>query len=250
MKRESRELKRIARDILNNRYSIPIGAFLTAGLIPAVCEIPFAMSGSITSSVMQLVIQLLARFLILLIGQVLGAGVIYIHLNMTRNHEFRLSQIFYPFKNGTERFFGAAFLYCILMIIGCLPAVFGGIYFYVAKLSALSVLILIAASLLSLFLAMTVIMNFYFVFFFLLDYPQMKVPAAFKECRRMMRGNKKRFLYVTCSFLGWSFLILCSVGIASLWINPYITQTFVNFYLDCTLELDKIPVRTYEDNSI
>ena len=40
MSRSSSELKRISRDILNNRYSVPMAAFLTASLIPTLIEIP------------------------------------------------------------------------------------------------------------------------------------------------------------------------------------------------------------------
>lgn len=44
MSRSSSELKRISRDILNNRYSVPMVAFLTASLIPTLIEIPFSMT--------------------------------------------------------------------------------------------------------------------------------------------------------------------------------------------------------------
>lgn len=243
MKRASKELKRIARDLLNDRYSIPIGAFLTAGLIPAVLEFPFLLSAGSDTSWMQRAVYLIARFLILLIAHVLDAGVVYMHLNMTRKKEYSLSQIFYPLKNGTERYFGAAFLLCFLLAAGCLPVVAGGVCFYIMELSIKTVLILTVAALLSLLLVAACMLNFNFVSFFLLDYPKMKVWDSFVECRRMMRGNKKRFLFLVLSFIGWGFLIFCSFGIASIWVKPYLTQTMVNFYLDCTTELDRIPVR-------
>ncbi len=49
----------------------------------------------------------------------------------------------------------------------------------------------------------------------------------------------------TFSFAGYGALIVCSLGLASLWAAPYMTQTLVTFYLDCTCELDRIPVRDY-----
>ena len=73
----------------------------------------------------------------------------------------------------------------------------------------------------------------------------MKVLAAFRECRLLMKGNRGRLFYLFLSFIGWSLLSLCSLGIAALWVRPYMNQTFVIFYLDCTGELDRIPVRTY-----
>ena len=39
MKRSSKEIKRISRDMLNNRYSVPMGAFVAAGLILSLIHI-------------------------------------------------------------------------------------------------------------------------------------------------------------------------------------------------------------------
>ncbi len=249
MKRTSKELKRIARDMINNRYSIPMGAFVIASLIPAVIEIPFSLSSGEYPTMAQRIIILLAEYLILLISQVLGTGVAYVHLNMTRNRKFKLIDVFWPFRSGAERFFGASVLLSLLAVSGCLPLVVGIIYFYFAELSVVSVTILILTGIVTVVLCAAIILNYNFITYFLLDYPQMKVTAAFQECRLMMKGNKKRLLYILLSFLGWDILILCSLGIASLWVNPYMTQTMVTFYLDCTGELDRIPVRNYSVES-
>lgn len=249
MKRTSRELKRIARDILNNRYTIPMGAFLTAGLIPTVIEIPFSLSTGEYPDTAQLIILGLAEFLILLIGLVLNVGVARLHLNMTRGESYRIRNIFDPFRSGAERFFGAALLSGLPSLLFCLPAAFGINWFSRVDISAVSIAILTLALLLSAILLVVFLLNYSLVFFFLLDYPQMKVTAAFKESRLLMKGNKKRLFYILCSFLGWSLLVACSFFIAALWVRPYMTQTLVTFYLDCTGELDRIPVRDYHRES-
>ena len=249
MKRTSKELKRIARDILNNRYTIPMGAFVTAGLIPSVIEIPFSLSDVPTPTTSQIIICSLAQFLILLIGQVLNAGVAKIHLNMTRGKEFRLGQLFDPFRQGADRFFGAAFIYSLLSILICIPAAAGIYYSYLMDDLALTGIALMVGLLISLILIVIFSLNYQMIFYFLLDYPQMKVTHAFKECRLLMKGNKKRLLYIIFSFVGWNLLALCSFGIASLWISPYQTQTLITLYLDCTGELDQIPVRDYTKQS-
>lgn len=61
-----------------------------------------------------------------------------------------------------------------------------------------------------------------------------------------MHGNRLRLLYILLSFIGYGLLVLCSFGIASLWVVPYQAETLVIFYLDCTDELNRIPVRSYE----
>lgn len=249
MKRTSRELKRISRDILNNRYTVPMGAFITASLIPTVIEIPFSMSTSDSPTTFQFIIVVLAEFLIMLIGQVLNVGVSRVHLNMTRGETYRLSNLFEPFKSGADRFFGAAFLFDLFSLLLCVPLFLGAVYLYFSDITATSVTVLLLTSLLSLVLTVVFTLNYNFVFYLLLDEPQMKVCTAFKKCQLLMKGNKKRLLYILFSFVGWSALILCSFGIAALWLSPYMTQILVTFYLDCTGELDRIPVRDYSKES-
>ena len=86
MSRSSSELKRISRDILNNRYSVPMAAFLTASLIPTLIEIPFSMTLGDYPGTPQLIISTIADILILLIAQMLDTGVMLVHMNMTRGH--------------------------------------------------------------------------------------------------------------------------------------------------------------------
>lgn len=246
MKRPSKEIKRIARYLLNKRYRIPMLIFIIAALVPAIVEIPFSLRIGEDVSTMQLIISLLAEYLILLLSQVLGVGVVYVHLNMTRGWEFKISQIFYPFKNGTDRFLGGSFLLSLLSIGCCMPMIGGAIYFYFADFTLLSIGILIVCCAAAGILAIMYSLNYNFVLYFLLDYPQMKVIDAFKESRRLMKGNKGRLFYIQCSYIGWYLLRLCSLGIASLWVGPYLNQIMVTFYLDCTGELNQIPVRQYD----
>lgn len=249
MKRTSKELKRIARDILNNRYTIPMGAFVTAWLIPSVIETPFSLSDVPTPAASQIIICSLAQFLILLIGQVLNAGVATIHLNMTRGKEFRFGQLFAPFRQSADRFFGAALIYSLCSLLICIPASAGIYCSYRMDDLTLTSPALIAGVLISLIFIAIFTLNYPMVFYFLSDYPQMKVSHAFRECRLLMKGNKKRLLYIILSFAGWNLLAICSFGIAFLWISPYQTQTLITFYLDCTGELDQIPVRDYSKQS-
>ena len=88
MSRSSSELKRISRDILNNRYSVPMAAFLTASLIPTLIEIPFSMTLGDYPGTPQLIISTIADILILLIAQMLDTGVMLVHMNMTRGQTY------------------------------------------------------------------------------------------------------------------------------------------------------------------
>lgn len=245
MKRSSKELKRIARDMLNNRYTVPMGAFIAATFIPAVIEIPFSLPVNSYLSPSQIIIFLLAEFIILLISQVLNAGVIQIHLNMTRNKAYKFSDLFLPFRQRTDHFFLAACFMNLLFIICSLPFLAAVLFYYLRPEAAQAIPLLIFCGIITCLCFFFVFLTYNFVMFFLLDYPEMKVMTAFRKSRLLMKKNKKRLLYIFFSFIGWQLLIPISLGIAALWIQPYCNETMVTFYLDCTGELDRIPVRDY-----
>ena len=138
MSRSSSELKRISRDILNNRYSVPMAAFLTASLIPTLIEIPFSMTLGDYPGTPQLIISTIADILILLIAQMLDTGVMLVHMNMTRGQTYRIRDVFTPFRNGAERFFLAAVLFDVFLVIAGIPAIAGVLYFYKTGVSGLS----------------------------------------------------------------------------------------------------------------
>ena len=180
MSRSSSELKRISRDILNNRYSVPMAAFLTASLIPTLIEIPFSMTLGDYPGTPQLIISTIADILILLITQMLDTGVMLVHMNMTRGQTYRIRDVFTPFRNGAERFFLAAVLFDVFLVIAGIPAIAGVLYFYKTGVSDLSGALLAAGSILGLIFTFCVLLTYRMVFFFLLDHPHLSVRDAFR----------------------------------------------------------------------
>ena len=246
MQKSNKELKRFAREQLNGKYSIPMGAFVIANLITSIIEIPFSMTLNLEGNPFQTGIYLVARYLITLIASVLQMGVVSIHLNLTRKLPYRISDIFYPFRRGADRFFLAAFFLSLFNLAANIPLFCAAANVYVNGTTVFSCLLLAAGALCSLLLTVCVSLFFQFTSYFLLDYPQMKTIAAFKESARLMRGNKGRFFYLLLSFIGWECLVFCSIGLASLWVNPYLTETYVAFYLDATGEMDRMNTETSE----
>lgn len=164
----------------------------------------------------------------------LDTGVMLVHMNMTRGQTYRIRDVFTPFRNGAERFFLAAVLFDVFLVIAGIPAIAGVLYFYKTGVSGLSGALLAAGSILGLIFTFYVLLTYRMVFFFLLDHPHLSVRDAFRTCRKFMRGRRRKLLYILFSFLGWGALAICSFGIAALWISPYMTQTLLTFYLDGT----------------
>lgn len=55
------------------------------------------------------------------------------------------------------------------------------------------------------------------------------VLKAMREARRLIKGHKCRFILLQISFIGWILLSICSLGIGSLWLMPYIELTNIEF---------------------
>ena len=47
----------------------------------------------------------------------------------------------------------------------------------------------------------------------------------------MMNGHKWDLFYLELTFIGWWLLTAITVGIAGLWVAPYVKVTETNFYL-------------------
>ena len=80
------------------------------------------------------------------------------------------------------------------------------------------------------------------VFYILSDNPEMSAMEALKKSKDMMLGFKWKLFCLHLSFIGWAILSLFTLGIAYLWLTPYIYSATANFYEDLkTTQLSKSP---------
>lgn len=240
----NREIKRIARAQLGGQYRLPVLAELLVTLLPAVILLPFSYLLTNTGSLLQNIIYDLAYLLVLILTAVLGAGRIYLQLNLARRKPYSLSDLLRCFKVRPDSFIFAFLLY----VVYALPLLAATILFSVLRMTVPSFregIWLLAGLLIRLVLlvaTVAVLLYYAMVFPLLLDQPDAKVRSAFQESRRLMDGNRKRFLLLLLSFLGYAFLGLLSLGVGFLWINPYLNQSVIVFYQDLIGELSVSPV--------
>ena len=218
-----KELKRIARDNLNGNYKIPMGAFLAATLIPLAVELPFSMLQKDAQPLPVTIMFYVAEFLITLLSMVLSVGILQLHLSLARKKEMTLGMVFYGFKNHPDRYIIAGLLLIIATLISCIPVI--------------TIAVLVILGIVSTILAVFVQMWYALALYLLLDHPQMKARESLKISRQIMKGNKGRLFYIYLSFIGLQILCLLSLGIGSLWVYPYQSQTLVIFYLDVVGEI-------------
>lgn len=62
--------------------------------------------------------------------------------------------------------------------------------------------------------------------------PSIGISEAISVSKRMMYGNKWRLFCLHLSFIGWAILSALTLGIGSLWLNPYINASEAVFYFD------------------
>lgn len=231
-----KELKRIARDNLNGNYKIPMGAFLAATLIPLAVELPFSMLQKDAQPLPVTIMFYVAEFLITLLSMVLSVGILQLHLSLARKKEMTLGMVFYGFKNhpllyhcrtafdycNADQLYSCDHRCCVIFVLDKSPA---------------AIAVLVILGIVSTILAVFVQMWYALALYLLLDHPQMKARESLKISRQIMKGNKGRLFYIYLSFIGLQILCMLSLGIGSLWVYPYQSQTLVIFYLDVVGEI-------------
>lgn len=72
--------------------------------------------------------------------------------------------------------------------------------------------------------------GFGLTFFIMNDDPSISGVDALKKSWEMMQGHKWEFFCLNFRFIGWMLLCVLTLGIGTLWLNPYIYATQLNYY--------------------
>lgn len=67
-------------------------------------------------------------------------------------------------------------------------------------------------------------------YYILADNPEMSGSDAVNKSKEMMKGHKWEFFVLGLSFIPWHLLGIITLGIAYIWICPYMSATFANYY--------------------
>ena len=68
--------------------------------------------------------------------------------------------------------------------------------------------------------------------YLLLDFPEMDARRLLRSARSMMRGNKKRYLFLMLRFIPLYLLSILSLGITTAWTASYQRAASAAFYRD------------------
>lgn len=67
-------------------------------------------------------------------------------------------------------------------------------------------------------------------FYILADNPELTAREALSKSKEIMNGHKMELFVLQLSFIGWFLLVGITLGIASIYVTPYISATTANFY--------------------
>ncbi|MDE7061715.1 MAG: DUF975 family protein [Lachnospiraceae bacterium] len=246
MKRESAELKRIARENLTGRYSVPMGTLVVGTLS---CNIPLLLFGWVTdNSAAGMAIYYLASFILSLLSGVLAIGRMWIGMQMARGRQYQFSDMFCAFRDRADRYILAVLLRTLIVLIPQVPIYMLQFMGYRA-FSYVQLILMLVYVLVGSIVAIVLNLVFAQVYMLLLDQPDMTTVDAFRKSAELMKGNKGRLFYIDLSFLGWELLAACSFGIGMLWVGPYMVQTQITFYRELTGQLDGQESAGYDYNA-
>ena len=224
------ELKSIARGLLLGKYSVYIAAMAIIEMI--IFAVTLIVSLALpTGSVWGMLLNLAISLIIELITAVFSIGLIYFTLNICRNRAYKMNDVFYGFSSHPDKAIICKFVFLAGELICLLPAILFSALYYITENPALMIvlaLLLIIGGSVIIFLHL----NYGFVFYTLLDYPDASVMQLFRYCGDVMRGHRIKLFYLYASFLPLYVLGVISCGIGLFFVIPYQKVSIAQFYLD------------------
>ncbi|MCB0429972.1 MAG: DUF975 family protein [Flavobacteriales bacterium] len=184
MSKSNSELLSLSRASLNGKWGLAIGTILLLGILEVA-------AGSIP-------------FLSLILGGPFTLGAAIFSLNISREREAKLDDIFQGFQN-----FSNALVTYLLMVL------------YIFLWSLLLIIPGIIAGL-----------GYSLVFYIIADEPDIKPSDALNKSKQMMDGYKMKMFTLCLRFFLLGILCVLTLFIGLLWLIPYVHITMAKFYDD------------------
>lgn len=224
MNYKSRDLKKMARIVLNKNWGYPIFLTLTYMLLIMMISIVSSFFGLGTTTY-SAILAWVATVILSLITGLFAAGLSYAYLNLSRGIPSTTKDLFAAFRMSPDRFLIVGLIMSIPNYLMTLPT------FFMPDMITAAPLLYLGLSAGSYVLTIAFSCFFCLSNYLLLDHPDMGALEALRTSIRLMRGYKGKYLYLTFSFVGWVLLSIFTLCISLLWIEPYMHMTLAFFYI-------------------
>ena len=84
-------------------------------------------------------------------------------------------------------------------------------------------------------------------FYILAENPDMTAREAITESKIIMKGHKWEFFVLQLSFILWALLSIVTLGIALIYVEPYMQLTYTNFYHNIKRQAAPIAEEVYTE---
>ena len=143
----------------------------------------------------------------IIICPVVYIGLMTFTLCISREKIAKIEQLFEPLNDGS--LFGTAIaatlLQAVLIMLGTICLIIPGIY---------------------------LAFSFKMTMLIIADNPTIGPLDALKKSHSLMNGNKMKYFFMMCRFIGWFILATCTFGVGFLWLVPYVHISDAKFYDD------------------
>lgn len=185
------ELMKMARESLKDKWGIAIATFLIYALIIGIVK------GSAET-------YTFVNLILLLISGPLSLGITKFTINIARNQEARIEQLFDGFTNFKTST-GAYLLTVLFTLLWTLLLIIPGI---------------IAA------------LSYSMTFYIIADDDSIGAMDAIDKSKKMMYGYKWKYFCLGLRIFGLALLCILTLGIGFLWLFPYANVSIAKFYDD------------------
>jgi len=138
----------------------------------------------------------------LVVTPAFSIAVITIYLNLTKHMTPEIGELFAHFN----KFWGA---FKVTFLTGLFTALWSLLFVIPGIIKALS---------------------YSMAMYILAENPELGALEAINRSKAMMDGHKMELFVLELSFIGWHLLGMVTLGIAYVWVVPYISATTANFY--------------------
>lgn len=231
--KKSYELKNEAKDKLDGKYAPCIMICLSSVILQRIVTllISFYLPGADTSSLLADITYMIASLLVAWVIGVMRLGLVFFFLKTACGQPGLISDLFYGYRNDFSKALSISGVYTLLSAVCELP------FDFLAQKYLLSwdlsyVFPALVAGILGLCVYFPVSAGMFLSYYLMLDFPDKSAKEIIALSFRLMKGSKRRILYITFSFLPLMILCVCSLYIGFLWLMPYMQMTNACFFLD------------------
>ncbi len=231
-------LKAEARDQLLGSYSTIIGATLLVGCLSLIA------GGTVSTlindhNIPGLILSRLCIFALTIVFGVFEYGFCYMYLKLSVHQHIVASDVFFGFRGQAKKIMQITFFLALAQELLMLPS---SIFSYLYRAThATGFLLLSGLSSIVFGISLLIfLLTYSMVYFILLDFPEYSWKQVMQSSAQIMDGNKGRLFILYLSFIPMLLLCVLSLGLATLWVVPYLNSAETNFYLDTMRNRNKI----------